>query len=185
MIVLSFHSATTGMINYKTPSEDPSQPHMVRLSAVLFNTSTQEVEQNLDVIVKPDGWESEPGALAIHGITHEAALANGIPEEVALEMFLGLWKSADLRIAHSIAFDNRIIRIALKRYMPDLISDAVWKDKTQYYCTMHNAKGAGLPPNKLGDVYKHYTGRALSGVSDTMRDAKAALEIYLAQQGQT
>lgn len=184
MKVLAFHAATTGMIQYKDSegnsvrSNHPSQPHIVRLAAILYNTTTNKSEENMDVIVRPEGWEIEPGAIAVHGLTNQVAILNGIYENVALEMFLSLWGRCDLRIAHSAAFDNRIIRIALNRYRPNAIPDEVWKDKNLSFCTMVNAKVEGK--KTLSNVHKHYIGHDFARTGDTMSEASAALEIYLA-----
>ncbi|MGE8631698.1 hypothetical protein [Achromobacter denitrificans] len=63
----------------------------------------------------------------MHGITTEHAAAVGVPESLALSLFLELW-GRRTRIAHNEQFDARIIRIAQHRageLEPELV---VWKN---------------------------------------------------------
>ena len=183
MKVLAFHCATTGMINHNDRSDNPAQPHIVELAAVLFDTEKNQIIQELNVLVRPDDWHIEAGAESVHGISQATALDEGIHERDAITQFMGMFAECDLRVAHSIGFDNRIIRIALKRYLPDLVSDEVWKDKELYFCTMHGVKEAMVnsafaKSRTLENVYHHFTGTGLPFLKTTMSDANAALEIW-------
>jgi DNA polymerase III alpha subunit (gram-positive type) len=171
---------------WKERSEDPDQPHIVQLGAVLVDGDTREEIDSLDVIVKPEDWTISQEMTDIHGISHEQAMDEGIPEEDALEQFLELWQLCDKRIAHNTTFDNRIIRIAMKRYCPDLVSDDIWKDRSLYVCTLSNARKimGGKDGHTLGEVYKHFLGKELVGAHNAMIDSRACLEIYFAMLDQ-
>lgn len=179
-LILPFDTETTGFPIWKEPSESKKQPHLVQLAAVLCDSDTQEVSEELDVIIKPDGWVIPDDVAEIHGITTERAMDEGIPEREALQKFLYLYQKSSLRIAHNTTFDNRIIRIALMRYMPDLIDDKEWKDKSKYYCTCSNAKKimGGKSGHKLEEVYLHFTGKELKNAHTAIADARACMEIY-------
>ena len=82
--ILFFDTETTGLPLWKEPSEDPRQPHLVELAALLVNPDTREMIAFMDVIIKPNGWTIPVDVSEIHGITTERALAEGIPEEEAL-----------------------------------------------------------------------------------------------------
>lgn len=185
MNILPFDTETSGIPDWKSPSDAEHQPHIVQLAAVLHSEDDGDIDE-MDVIVKPDGWVITPELTEIHGISHERAMDEGIPEIEALEQYLSLWERCDLRVAHNTTFDNRIIRIALKRFMPDRIPDEVWKDKALYYCTLINARKVMRGPlqgHTLGECYKHFTGNDLDGAHNAMVDTKACLEIYLALRG--
>lgn len=180
--ILSFDTETTGLPIWSVPSESEEQPHIVQLGAILFDEETKEIKQEFDVIVKPDGWIIPDEVAEIHGITTERAMDEGIAEKEALEQFLDVYGKAKLRIAHNTTFDNRIIRIALKRYLPDLISDEEWKNKDAYYCTLINARKimGGKTGHTLSECYLHFTGKELENAHTAMADARACMEIYLA-----
>lgn len=185
-LILCFDTETTGIPNWQIPSESEGQPHLVQLGAILCDAETGDVKEELDVIIKPDGWIIPDEMAEIHGITTEIAMEKGIPEAEALEKFMGLIAKCGLRVAHNTTFDNRIIRIALKRYMPDLIPDDVWKDKSGYYCTLMNARKimGGKSGHTLEEAYLHFTGKKLENAHTAMADAKACMEIYFAIKNQ-
>lgn len=186
MMILAFHVATSGLVQYKDAnnvsirSNHPSQPHIVELAAKLVDTETGEVEQEIDQVVMPDGWVSGQKAIDVHGISNEMANKTGMPEKDVVAQYLALWQSADIRVSHSISFFNRIIRIGLKRFHPDVIADEVWKDKELYYCTKTNADCGKA--NKLPDVYQAYTGQILKGPRNAMDNVNAILDIYYRQK---
>lgn len=176
---LFFDTETTGLPLFKEPSDDPRQPHLVQLAAILVNDAREEVALIDNVIIKPDGWEIPAEVSAIHGITHEMAMDVGIPEIEALDMFMDMHKQCGLRVAHNTTFDNRLIRIALKRYRPDLIADDEWKDNSKYYCTMiEYRKIHGGKQPKLEEAYEKLTGKNLENAHTAMADTRACMDIF-------
>jgi DNA polymerase-3 subunit epsilon len=98
-------------------SADPRQPHIVQPAASLVDMTTREVVDTLEFIVRPDGWEIPADVVAIHGITTERALAEGIDARDGLERFLAFWRRSQRpRIAFNEAFDARLVRIGLARH---------------------------------------------------------------------
>lgn len=182
MLVLSFDTETTGLPVYKERSHHESQPHIVQIGAVLFDTETGLVVDQFEAIVRPDGWVIPHETIEVHGITNERAAAEGIPEIDALVGFLELYDRCSLRVAHGTTFDNRIIRIAFKRYLPDLIPDEVWKDKAGYFCTLSKSRKimGGNSGHKLEQAYEHFTGKHMVNAHKALPDALACMEIYLA-----
>lgn len=184
MIILPFDTETTGIPDWKVPSDSEHQPHLVQLAAILADTDNREVRDSMDVIVRPDGWEITEELTALHGISHEQAMDEGIPEADALDQFIALYDQCDIRVAHNTTFDNRIIRIALKRYQPDLISDDEWKDRELYYCTLFHSKRimGGNKGHTLAEAYQYFTGKTLEGAHNAQVDTNACMEIYFAIQ---
>lgn len=193
MNVLVFDSETNGLPLYKEPSEHPDQPHIVEIAALLYDADGQLIN-SFEAIVKPDGWIIAPEVSAIHGITHEIAMDTGIPEKDALEGFLAIHALANMRVAHNCSFDDRIIRIAMKRYMGDEAADLFRAG--QSYCTALKSKPIlNLPateamkktnfkvktPN-LAEAYRHFTGEDLAGAHRALTDANACARIYFAMQ---
>lgn len=183
-ISLIWDVESTGFPVWSSPSGGEEQPHLVQLAALLVDDDTLEILESMDVIVAPDGWVSDPEALEVHGITEERAMEEGIPEKEALEMFIVLWLKSDIRVAHNTTFDNRIIRIALKRYLPDLVTDELWKDKTKYFCTLQKAKKimGGKSGHTLPETYAHFVGGEFEDAHNALADAKACMEIYYAMK---
>lgn len=175
---IAFDAETTGLPEWKIPSDDPIQPHIVQLGWISTVDGTENVR-----IVKPDGWVIQPEMTAIHGITHEFAADCGTPEIDVVEEFLADWRKHDVRVGHNEQFDARIIRIALKRFRPSLCEE--WRAGLAY-CTMTQARRhfagmlSGKKPDRytLAALYEHLTGKELDNAHNALRDAQAALTIY-------
>ena len=185
-LAIVFDTETTGIPDFKAPSESEHQPHIVQLAALLVNLESRKIVQQMDVIIKPDGWTIPQECTDIHGITNEMAGDMGVPEKMAVEMFLELWRSR-LRIAHNTTFDNRIIRIATKRFFSEDVIDA-WHTGP-YECTGLLTKPImEMPPKgrygykmpKLEEAYRHFVGEQLQNAHSALADAKACMEIYFA-----
>lgn len=194
-IALFYDTETTGLPLFKEPSEHPSQPHIVQLAACLVNLDTRKTLASMDVIIKPDGWTIPEEVSQIHGITTEKANDLGIHEDLALEMFMGLW-AGRLRIAHNESFDARILRIAQHRFTTvcdDAQRDA-WKagkaECTQVLSTpilklppTAKMRAAGRNHHKsanLGEAYQFFTGNELVDAHSAMADVQACVAVYFA-----
>lgn len=199
---LFYDTETTGLPLFDQPSEDPRQPHIVQLAAVLVDIDNDYRRvSEFNLTVRPDGWEIPQDVSAIHGITTERALAIGVPEKDAVTLLTSLWVlDGCIRVAHNESFDARIVRIALKRYFDPAFkelatppSDA-WKQGAAE-CTARMATPMmNLPPTErmraagrnhaktpnLGEAYQHFTGNALDGAHDAMVDVNACIAIYRA-----
>ena len=177
--VLGYDAETTGLPVWSVPSGDECQPHLVQLAAILCNAETKEVIDKFEVIIKPDGWIIPQETIDIHGITNEYALEVGIPEEEAIQKLLELCGDSE-RCAYNKTFDQRIIRIGLKRYFSEEAQEK-WAVKDDHHCAMRMAKKSmGVKSVKLVDAYKHFTGTDLVGAHTAMADAEACMEVYFA-----
>ena len=116
--ILFYDTETTGLPNWTTPSGGDDQPHIVQLGAVLVNEDTQEIIQSMDLIIKPDGWVIPQETIDVHGVTNELAAEVGVPEHFAVMMLHLMRGNAD-RVAYNKTFDQRIVRIAMKRFMDE------------------------------------------------------------------
>lgn len=194
-IKLFYDTETTGLPDFKAPSESAHQPHIVQLAALLVDMDTRETIQSMDVIIRPDGWTIPDDVAAVHGITTQHAEAVGIPERLAVEMFMELW-CGRTRIAHNQQFDARIVRIALMRYRSEEAAD-IWKSGSAECTAILATPICQIPPtakmvkagfNKfktpnLGEAYRHFTGKELVNAHSAMADVMACRDVYFAIKG--
>lgn len=190
---LFLDTETTGRPLWKDPSEHPGQPHIVQLAAKLVNLDTREVLKSMDVIVKPDGWVIPDDTIAVHGITNERAAAEGIPEADAVRQFLDMAAELSVEemvIGHNVTFDQRIVRIAIKRHLDvaNAVEGAiqpsdVWK-AVPSFCTMWKSKPhTKLPGNKhpkLTEAYQHFIGKPMEGAHSAGGDVDGCIAVYFA-----
>ena len=192
---LFYDTETTGLPDFKAPSESAHQPHIVQLAALLVDMDTRETIQSMDVICRPDGWTIPDEVAAVHGITTEHAAEVGIPEHLAVSMFMELW-AGRARVAHNEQFDARIVRIALMRFHSEEAAD-IWKSGPTE-CTARLATPiCALPPTEkmkavgrfhhktpnLGEAYRHFTGNDLVNAHSAMADVIACRDVYFAIKG--
>lgn len=194
MLKLFYDTETTGLPDFKAPSDAPHQPHLVQLAAQLVDMRTRQVVHSLELIVQPNGWEIPDEVAKIHGITDAYARAVGVPEHFAIDALLTLW-NRHLRIAHNEAFDARMIRIALKRYFGEKLADE-WKAGAAE-CTCNLATPiVNLPPTEkmvragltkakratLQEAHVLLLGHEFDGAHSAMNDVNACKAVYFALQ---
>ena len=202
-LALFYDTETTGLPDFKAPSEAAHQPHIVQLAALQVDLDTRQTIQSMDVIVRPHGWTIPDEVAAVHGITTEHAADVGIPERLAVEMFMDLWNNRN-RVAHNEQFDARILRIALMRHQGNIFHSPsgksvpdIWKEG-RAECTARMATPiCALPPTdkmkavgrfhhktpNLGEAYRHLTGNNLQNAHSAMADVLACRDVYFAIKG--
>ena len=190
-----YDTETTGLPLFKEPSEHPDQPHIVQLAACLVDLDTRKTISSMDVIVRPDGWTIPDDIAAIHGITTEHAADVGIPESLAVGMFMELWNHR-LRIAHNQQFDARILRIALMRFEGQEAADD-WKAGESECTAIMATPICKIPPtgkmvaagfNKfkttnLAEAYRHFMGCDFENAHSALADVQACMAVYFAAKG--
>lgn len=187
---LIYDTETTGLPIWQEPSELESQPHIVQLAALLVDIEARRIISSIDLIIQPTGWEIPEETSELHGITTAMAIEFGVSEISAVKMFLEMEARSDVRVAHNKTFDQRIIRIATKRYplcfSPEVVDE--WSRKEDHDCTMLLSKPICqlLPKNRFGfkapkleEAYKHFTGKNMVNAHTAIADATACAEIYL------
>lgn len=190
-MILFFDTETQGLPIWSEPSDGENQPHIVQLAALLVDPTTREVRESMDVIIRPEGWTIPDDVAAIHGITTERAMDEGIEESVALDMFLSLWTPEVLRVAHNQSFDERILRIAIKRFKDDDLAEQ-WKTGqkactgllSKPICKMLPKNRYGFKMPKLTEAYKYFSGSELENAHSAMADTQACMSVYWAVMDQ-
>lgn len=191
MPIVLFDTETTGLPDWRAPSDSVHQPHLVQLAMILLDDDLTE-RASVSLIIKPEGWESEPLALEAHGITTQDATRWGVPEKQATNLFMSLvYGLGATVVAHNAPFDIRIMRIAMLRAG----RDKAWIDAApvEAFCTMKAstpiinlpptakmiAAGFNKPKNpNLGECIQHFFNEPLAGAHDAMVDARACLRVY-------
>lgn len=168
---LTFDSETTAKLDFSAPADAPHQPRLVQLAALLQDDAANVIA-TLNVIVKPEGFEIPADVVAIHGITTERALVEGVSLRHALCTFACLATLADTHIAHNRKFDEKILRGEFRRC-------GSVAPQFNGYCTMMAAQdrmGGRWP--KLAAAYKYFFGDGFDNAHDALADVRACSRIY-------
>jgi DNA polymerase-3 subunit epsilon len=192
--ILFYDNEGTGLVNFERRSHDPSQPRVTQLAAELCVEETGETLREMDLLILPSGWVIPEDVQQLTGITMERALADGVPVELAVDLFIDMWKDSDLRCGHNESFDMRMIRIELVRH-PKYSMETVgadmpfadyWKAGPKF-CTQSNStkiinaarpKGEKKKTASLAEAYEFFTGQPLDGAHDARIDVKACKAVY-------
>jgi DNA polymerase III epsilon subunit-like protein len=122
MRFLVFDTETTGLPKTKiiSPSTLNQWPHIVQFSYILYDSSSNDIIETKDNIVKlPENILIPEETTKFHGITNEISTKSGKPlDELLREFFLCL-RSADKLIGHFIEFDINMVKIELLRMIHD------------------------------------------------------------------
>lgn len=192
---LFYDTETTGLPLFKEPSEHPDQPHIVQLAAALVDTDSRDVIASMDVIVRPDGWTIPDEVAAVHGITTEHAADVGVPESLALSLFLELWAGRP-RVAHNEQFDARIIRIAQHRAGKLESELERWKSGARECTALMATPIVKCPPTakmlaagrnhyktaNLAEAVQFFTGKPLENAHSAMADVRGCMAVYFGIQ---
>ena len=190
-MILAFDLETTGVYDFKLPADDPAQPRVVEIAAVLCDDAGSEVD-SYGSIIKPDGWTIPEYVAKIHGITTAIAMEQGRPIAEALDAFDALLARAGLLIAYNLKFDDKGLRSERRRLgRPDGFGTV------PVFCCMKGAtplcklertvkqKKAGFDKGqyktpKLTEAVKILLGREHVGAHGALADAAATKDIYFA-----
>lgn len=194
-LICVFDTETTGLPNFRDPSDHPDQPHIVDICALLY-TLEGDLVDSFEAMVRPDGWVIPDEVAEIHGITTEIALEQGIPEAVAIEGFLDIWRRASLRAAHNVSFDDRIMRIGFKRFQDAWVAESY--REAPKFCTCQSTinivkcpptekmiragRGRQFKQPSVAEALKFFTGEDLVGAHRARPDAEACARVYFALQ---
>lgn len=181
---LFFDTETTGFVSQTKALNDPDQPHMVQLGAILTDAEGHTMGE-MNVLINNDVDIPEQ-ASNIHGITRELCSRYGITLEGAAQMFSSLGMKATHFIAHNFAYDHQILNIVKARLAVD--TDYVrWNPPS--FCTMQactnicklpKARGAGYKWPKLQEAYKFFFDSEFTDAHDAMADVRACKDVFFA-----
>ncbi len=177
MKTVIFDTETTGFPN-NNPLNDPSQPHMIQIAAILAIENM--ILGKINTIIQCPVEVSE-GAFKVHGISQERSMREGVPLITALAAFSNLLGQADRAIAHNMKFDLKIINIAYERAGIHNQLKGMLKG-----CTMQTVTPIMKRLGKrwtLDSAYRHFVDEAgFSDAHDAMADTTACFKLLQAME---
>lgn len=90
---------------------DSEYPYIVQLSWIVYNLSTNAVEEVVNEYVSiPANVEIDPGSTRVTGITRETVDTKGVPIVPLLAQFFAAYMKCDCIVAHNMRFDGDVMR---------------------------------------------------------------------------
>lgn len=180
---LIFDTETTGLPkNYNAPvSDSDNWPRMVQLAWQLHDYSGKLIS-NKNFIVKPDGFDIPIGVSAVHGITTERALRDGLELSLVLAEFKKDLERSAYNIGHNIEFDINIVgaefyRLAVESTIASLTVIDTMRSSIDY-CAIPGGKGGRFKFPSLTDLHTKLFGEAFADAHDAAYDVDATARCF-------
>ena len=146
---LFFDTETTGLPkSWKAPVTDLGNwPHIVQIAWAIFDDAGTQLAFR-DHMIKPEGFVIPESATAIHGISTERALKEGVAMADVLKDFSTAIQGAARLVAHNLDFDEKMVRVELLRQgMADVTLEI------KKICTMKSSTAYCKIPGPYGDKW--------------------------------
>lgn len=193
MLILVYDCETTGLVR-GTDYTDPNMPFLASIAAILYDEEARRIVASINSMIQPDGWIMPEDAGLVNGLTNEALQQLGVPAPILLPACIALMFKANLRVAHNVDFDSKVIAAALWRHIIKENSEETAHATVKKwlalpsYCTMQESKNivnaldkrGRIKYPKLTEAYRFFFDRELDRAHSANADAVATLEIYLA-----
>lgn len=191
--ILVFDTETTGLPKYRNASifRTDDWPYVVQLSFLLYDAAQNEILDSGDYVIKlPTGIAIEPGAEAVHGISNEKCITEGIAMADALTHFNRAGAEADVFVAHNIMFDKRLLMVEARRlntthpfgekgnWKPDFCTMKETTDMCKIAVKSERTGETYYKYPKLAELHKHLFGYVPEGLHDSMADIMVCLRCY-------
>ncbi len=147
---------------------------VVQVAWIEMNARTGRVIGTKNFIIKPDAYVIPVESTNIHGISHDDAVANGVPFVTAANAMVQAMSRCDCLVAHNARFDTSVLLAEAYRYnMRDAVDrlyalprfDTMWEGR----------KDLGLSKiPKLIDLYNTLHSSKVRQVHDALDDARLA-----------
>ena len=195
--ILVIDVETTGLPKKRNvPATDVDNwPYPVQVAWVLFKCSHAghpgRVLHKQSRLVRPDSWMVPRETSEIHGITHEEAVAKGVPLSDVMAEVNEYASQADAVCCHNTAFDIPVLIASGIRGGISVADQHIVKKPT--ICTMEIGRQVcgimkeytgkygtfrKLKPPKLSELYSRIFGKDFEGrLHDASEDCRATVEI--------
>lgn len=145
MLAMIFDTETTGMLNWKAPNGDPSQPDIVQLCAKLSENG--RVVSSLNLFVHGES-PIEDKAFEVHRISREMTARIGVSRNFMCRAFQAMAEKADVLVGHNVDFDIRMMQIAMIR---ERGSGEIFQRKAKFCTKEESTQICRIPhPSKSG-----------------------------------
>lgn len=187
---LVFDTETTGLPPRKKSvhSDYLQWPRIVQIAWNIYDT---DLVSSTTHIIKPEGYTIPDEVVAIHGITNEMALTEGIPIKTALDEFYTALDNVGILVAHNLEFDvdcilSETYRIGQKIPQYRIKADKI-RSKTHIctklastnYCKIPNQFKSGYKWPRLDELYLKLFDCSFENAHTADADVEATNKCYV------
>ena len=145
MKIIVFDTETTGLMPKHRPGTPfppmEAYPHILQLSWIVYNVSTNQIEETVDEYVKiPRTVEISEDSIRVHGITREISEEKGKPIVPLLSRLFVAYMKCDCIVAHNLQFDGELVRKEMWRNREELKNKIATPDRVNMMCGIFTKK---------------------------------------------
>ena len=170
MKFLVYDTETTGLpqSKYVKMSLVDLWPYVVQFSYIIYDSETNKLEKNDQIIKIPENIIMSEENISLHGITNEMSQTKGVSLIHVIDKFINDISDVDFIIGHNLEFDLNMLKIEIMRMIRDTPNEEIKKiyqeklikigNYDKYYCTMKTTVDLCKLPSsykKNKDQYKY------------------------------
>lgn len=180
-MTIIFDTETTGKpLNYKAPINDVKNwPRVCQLAWAVYDDQGVLASKQTRII-QPDGWVLSVEVTAIHGISQEQAIAEGVSAKTAINDFIADYEWCDTIVAHNIGFDYPVLVCEFLRYgmkaSKRITNQVCTMNASTDFCKLPGPYGYKWP--KLVELHEILFGEGFEGAHDALVDVEACGRCY-------
>lgn len=184
MKILVFDTETTGLVNFKLPLDDPTQPRLLQIASVMTNEVTWTPAVVCSMYIKQPGVVIPPAATEVHGITSAYLDELGLPCSYVLHIFMKLFALADQVWAFNADYDcacvgGELLRLDRKDDYAKLGGVFCMMKPLTDVCKLPGNYGKYKWP-KLSEAYKHFFNEVPPVAHNALADVHATIKVMRA-----
>jgi DNA polymerase III subunit epsilon len=166
--------------NWKAPASDlDNWPRQIQIGWICCDR-TERATGSGEYLIRPEGFTIAQGAMAVHGITTERALQEGVELEPVLEEFTRFARKAQVLVAHNMDFDQKVLQAEfLRTGMVFPVAEKTWrctmKESTRF-CRLPGPYGYKWP--KLDELYQILFDEPCEEAHSALADAEACMRSF-------
>ena len=185
---LFFDTETTGRPKSYSAlhSNTENWPRMMQLGLQLYGDERNLIRE-YNILIRPPegGFNIEPEAQRVHGITNEMCQEKGKPLLDVLLLFSGILNNSEYWIAHNFDFDRAIIGAeSYRQFNKDIpydqfaVHEICTMKKGIEICKLPKKNGRGYKWPKLQELHQELLNKGFEGAHDALSDVKATASCF-------
>ncbi|TNE29426.1 MAG: DNA polymerase III subunit alpha [Bacteroidetes bacterium] len=182
---LVFDTETTGLPkDFKAPITDTDNwPRVVQIAWQLHGAKGELIEQ-VEYLIKPDGFDIPFESEQIHGISTALAERDGVPLREAMEHFVRTLKVSKFNVGQNVGFDINVVgcelyRLGLDSPMLEMPVLDTCTEVTAQLCQIPGGRGGKFKLPTLTELHQHLFGEAFGEAHNATADVEATTRCFL------
>lgn len=182
---LVFDTETTGLPkDFRAPITDTDNwPRVVQIAWQLHGAQGELLEQ-VEYLIKPEGFDIPFESEQIHGISTALAERDGVSLKEAMEHFVNTLHKAKFNVGQNVGFDINVVgcelyRLGIESPITDLPVLDTCNEHTAEMCQIPGGRGGKFKLPTLTELHQHLFGSPFGEAHNATADVEATTRCFL------